>query len=145
MNRKTSVTVSATECADSDSIAEEWLIMPPISLATAIARLTSPATITVPVDSPPESSPAASCDRTYSVSGAGSVMGRRMPRRSGAQPADGVVRSGARRVPRPSDGGAQLGSGTPPGRGAVRRTAISPHADEVDDEDQGGAGLDDAA
>jgi hypothetical protein len=53
--RKTSVTVSATECAASDSIADEWLMRPPISFATAIARFASPATITVPVDSPPPS------------------------------------------------------------------------------------------
>ena len=50
------MTVSASECAASDIIAEEWLIRPPISLATAMARFASPATMTVPVDSPPESS-----------------------------------------------------------------------------------------
>ena len=54
-NRNTSVTVSATECAASESIAEEWLIRPPISFATAMARLARPATMTVPVDSPPDS------------------------------------------------------------------------------------------
>jgi hypothetical protein len=46
-NSRTSVTVSAAECMASDSIADEPLMRPATSLATPIARLASPATITV--------------------------------------------------------------------------------------------------
>src|SRR3954447_7215587 len=54
MNSSTSVIVSARECAASDSIADEWLISPPTSLAIAMPRFATPATTTVPVLSPPE-------------------------------------------------------------------------------------------
>src|SRR3954451_18740639 len=155
-NRKTSVTVSATECAASDIIAEEWLISPPISLATAMARFASPATMTVPVDSPPPSSPCpwrasstsrASLARACSVVGAGCVMRHRCP--GGARVMrreQDVAPSGPRRGPGRRDGGPRrLSRGTPPGRDAVRRTAVLSHAEEVDDEDQGRPRLDDAA
>src|SRR3954453_22699759 len=184
MNRKTSVTVSATECAASDSIAEEWLIRPPMNLATAIARLASPATITVPVDSPSEPS-SEPCPWT-ARSSVGCVMAAAVPRDGRAQPwcgsapvgngggsrcreewgpqgpatsderasrdrgtaaGRGVVRSGARRVPRRATSGL-----TRPGNGCWSRCGpedhsviASPHSDEVDDEDQGRAGLDHAA
>jgi hypothetical protein len=46
--RKTSVTVSASEWAASDSIAAEPDSMPATSLAAAITRLATPARITVP-------------------------------------------------------------------------------------------------
>src|SRR4051794_23397704 len=212
MNRKTSVTVSATECAASDSIAEEWLIMPPMNLATAIARLASPATITVPVDSPSEPS-SEPCPWT-ARSSVGCVMAPAVPRAGRAQPwcasapvgngswprcreewgpqgpatsderahrdrgtapGRGVVRSGARRVPRRATNGLtatgerllaavscgvgpagsrdERRTGSPrPGNGSWPRCGpedhsviASPHSDEVDDEDQGRAGLDHAA
>ena len=46
--------VSATECAASDSIAPEPVMMPATSFMTAIARFTPPASRTVSVLSPPE-------------------------------------------------------------------------------------------
>ena len=55
-NSSTSVMVSARECAASESIAEEWLIRPPISFAIAMPRFARPATTTVAVDSLPVSS-----------------------------------------------------------------------------------------
>src|SRR4051794_5118041 len=105
--------VSATECAASDSIAEEWLIRPPISLAIAMPRLARPATTTVPVDSLPPSM-AESFARTWSGAGAGCVMVRAVPRGRA-------------------------------GHAAASRGSVSSHADEVHHEDEGGAGLDDAA
>src|SRR3954463_14201901 len=129
MNRKTSVTVSATECAASDSIAEEWLIRPPMNLATAIARLASPATITVPVDSPSEPS-SEPCPWT-ARSSVGCVMAAAVPRDGRAQPWCGS--------PRPGNGSwSRCG---PEDHSVI---ALS-HSDEVDDEDQGRAGLDHAA
>ncbi len=71
--------VSAIECAASESIAEEWLIRPPTSFAIAMPRLASPATTTVPVDSPPELSPPL-CVLVCSVVGDGSVMAAPVPR-----------------------------------------------------------------
>src|SRR5215203_6391309 len=112
-NSRTSVIVSASECAASESMAEEWLIRPPISFAMAIPRFARPATTTVPVDSLPSSS-AESFARTWSRAGAGCVMRAAVPQER------------ARHAPPP-------------------RAPGSPHADEVDHEDQGGAGLDDAA
>ncbi len=47
------MTVSATECAASESIALDPLISPAIAFATAIPRLATAATTTVNVDSPP--------------------------------------------------------------------------------------------
>lgn len=49
----TSVTVSATECAASESIALEPLIRPATSFAAAMPRLAAAATATVNLDSPP--------------------------------------------------------------------------------------------
>src|SRR5215472_8599179 len=46
---RTSVSVSASECAASDSIAADPLRTPATAFAAAIARLTRPATTTVPV------------------------------------------------------------------------------------------------
>lgn len=46
------MTVSATEWAASESIADEPLTMPPIALATAMPRLVTTATMTVPTLSP---------------------------------------------------------------------------------------------
>src|SRR4051794_7285449 len=85
MNSRTSVTVSASECAASDSIAEEWLIRPPTSLATAMPRLASPATTTVPVDSPPDSPEASSVSACVRV-GTGSDMAASVPHGCRAQP-----------------------------------------------------------
>src|SRR4051812_39681791 len=92
MNSSTSVIVSASEWAASLIIAEEWLIRPPTSLATAIARLAAPARTTVPVDSPSEppegllAAPAcASSTRAWRVVGAGWVMHRLVPRRRDRQ------------------------------------------------------------
>src|SRR3954464_1623408 len=135
-------------------MAEEWLIRPPTSLATAMARLASPATMTVPVDSPPSPPPSspfaaastsrASLARACSVVGAGCVMRHRCPGGARVMRRErDVAPSGPRRGPGRRDGAAQLSGGTPPGRDAVRRTAVSSHADEVDDEDQCRARLDD--
>src|SRR3954466_11647790 len=132
MNRKTSVTVSATECAASDSIAEEWLIRPPMNLATAIARLASPATITVPVDSPsePSSEPCPWAAR----SSVGCVMAAAVPRDGRAQPWCGSAPVGngswsrgreewGPQGPATSDERAHRDRGTAPGRGVVRSGA----------------------
>src|SRR4051812_27440136 len=135
MNRSTSVIVSASECAASDSMAEEWLIRPPTSLAIAIPRFAAPATITVPVLSPPEPCsglPTSPCvDGTggpgveadcAAVTRGGWLMAAAAPRRDAAQP------RGAPAVLQPA---------APP--------TGSADADEVDDEPQRRAGLDDAA
>src|SRR4051794_36599482 len=96
-------------------MAEEWLIRPPISLATAMPRFATPATITVPVDSLPVSDSgapdtSASFIRACSRLGAGSVMAAAMPRTAAAH--------AARR------------------RDVARPPAGSADAEEVDDEDQ---------
>lgn len=57
--------VSATECAASDSMAAEPEITPAISLAIAMARLATPATITVPTLS--LSGLASACDMSLTL------------------------------------------------------------------------------
>src|SRR3954469_8172039 len=129
--RKTSVTVSATECAASDSIADEWLIRPPISLAIAMARLARPATMTVPADSPPESCASAGAPPLAPVL----VF------------APGWSASSALRIVSASvaASGGVMPSRCPDGRDPNRVRACLADADQVDDEHQGRAGLDDAA
>src|SRR4051794_25154947 len=155
MKSSTSVTVSARECAASDSIAEEWLISPPISLATAIARFAAPATMTVPVDSPSDPPPDSSCGRglpcwaspirACRVVGAGCVMHPVVPRRGTAQPCRDVTRVGLVNVWSilllSDRAGSELPAGTPGHRRPTGALLLSADAHEVDDEDQRRAGL----
>ena len=68
VSRKSWLTVSATECAPSASIAEEPVSAPATSFATAIARFAPPASRTVPTDpsfSPPAQPWDVLCPRTH--------------------------------------------------------------------------------
>jgi hypothetical protein len=73
------VIVSASECAASDSIAEEWLMRPPTSLAIAMPRFARPATTTVAVDSLPEPLPEDSATTACSRVGTGSLTAAAVP------------------------------------------------------------------
>src|SRR3954452_6142534 len=121
MNSSTSVIVSARECAASDSIADEWLISPPTSLAIAMPRFATPATTTVPVLSPPE--PCSGLPTSPWAAGTGGP---------GVAAESSAVTRGWLMAPE----GPAVETSNRPG---------SPHPDEVHHEDQRGARLDDPA
>ncbi|GHB40730.1 hypothetical protein GCM10010347_08010 [Streptomyces cirratus] len=69
------MTVSATECAASDSIALDPLMIPPTTLAAAIPRLVTTATTTVPTLS--DSAASVAARGAPDAPGGGEAMRRR--------------------------------------------------------------------
>src|SRR5690348_7621809 len=103
--------------------------MPPTNLAAAMPRLASPATITVPVLSPPE--PPSGLPTSPGVGGPG-VGGPGVPDTDPGFSTDGP--------------GSLMTAPLPPGGSQhAPRRRLSAHPDEVDDEDERRARLDDAA